>query len=579
MNDASSQSSALRRWLPLAAPLLIVIAAISYYGSYLRFWFNPHDEGGTAALVAMRLMAGEAPVRDVDLGYNVGWFWPIVMLFKVTGVNFLVMRAYFFALSTITALLGWTIVRRLTRNEWLAFVVGLILVVFPGSQFKNYNPLFCVANMLCVLNVALGSGVSTPVFWRRLGLGGLVLGLTLLVRIDLGYLVAMLWLGLLALRLFDSRLKIGARFVDVIVALAILFAGVVVTQTPAVLAARAGGYEKEFGGQYLAWVNYITAQARTVTGVQKSAPVAKKPASAATASPIAKADRRTLPRMDWKTASSSHEADNKVLFLLTYAPPLLYALALAWALWNVLGAMIRRSFTLDQPATLVLLALVASMASFPQFFFFRPDRPHLSEFMPGYLIAMASAVVLIGARWRWLLVAMLVVQGGFYGWYALDHYSAGTIAARTAIKKNKRQLFNGANGVHVIVHKEKDYPELEGVRKTVVEHSKPGEWLVCYPYQPGYNVMADRPTYEREMYQDNATAPRGWARQAIARIEEKKPAVVVIDNRAINKLESSRFSVWAAPVYEHLRAHYEVSATFDAVEVFTRPATPKEPKP
>jgi hypothetical protein len=299
----------------------------------------------------------------------------------------------------------------------------------------------------------------------------------------------------------------------------------------------------------------------------------KKAVPATSASPIAKTDRRTLPRMDWQTATNSHDGGNKVLFFLTYAPPLLYALVFGWALWNVLGAMFQRSFALDQPATLVLLALVASMASFPQFFFFRPDRPHLSEFMPGYMIAMACAAAILGARWRWPLAVLLVLQGGLYGWYALDHYSAGTIAARWSIKKNKRQLFTGANGVHVIVHKEKDYPELEGVRKTVVEHSKPGEWLVCYPYQPGYNVMVDRPTYEREMYQDNATAPRGWSRQAIARIEEKKPAVVVIDNRAINKLESSRFSAWAAPVYEYLHAHYEVSA-IDSVEVFTRPTTP-----
>jgi hypothetical protein len=85
--------------------LLIVMAALVYYGSYLQFWFNPHDEGGTAALTAQRLLAGEAPMRDVELGgYNVMWFWPIVALFKVCGINFLLMRAYFFALSTLAAL-------------------------------------------------------------------------------------------------------------------------------------------------------------------------------------------------------------------------------------------------------------------------------------------------------------------------------------------------------------------------------------------------------------------------------------------------------------------------------------------
>ena len=46
--------------------------------------------------------AGDVPMRDVELGYNVLWFWPIVGLFKLAGVNFLLMRGYFFALSTIS---------------------------------------------------------------------------------------------------------------------------------------------------------------------------------------------------------------------------------------------------------------------------------------------------------------------------------------------------------------------------------------------------------------------------------------------------------------------------------------------
>ncbi len=563
MNDAPAKPTALARWLPLAAPLLILLAALCYYGSYLQFWFNPHDEGGTAAFTAMRLLAGEAPVRDVELGYNVGWFFPVVALFKVTGVNFLVMRAYFFALSTITALLGWTLVRRLTRNDWLALGGGLALVAFPGSQFKNYNPLLCVANMLCVVNAALAFGASAANVWRRLALGGVVLGITLLIRIDLGYLFTLLWVGFGVLLWFDRGLQWRTGFFAPVVVIGIAAA----VQAPAFVAAKAGGYSKEFAAQYSTWANYLDSQARAVVG-SKAAPTSAK----ATASPASKADRTTLPRMSWAAAGKA--PDKRVLVVLTYAPPLLYALLLAWTAASVGGAIARRSFTPDQPATLILLMLIGSMAAFPQFFFFRPDRPHLSEFMPGYIVATASAVALLAGRARWIIGGLLAVQIGLFGWYALDHYSAGTIAARWDIKKNKRQLFTGANGVRVWVHKDKDYPELEGVRRAVVEHSKPGDWLVCYPYQPGYNLMTDRPTYERHIYQDNATAPRGWARGAIARLEEKKPAVVVIDNRAINKVEASRFSAWAAPVYEHLRAHYQPCGTFDTIEVFARDGAP-----
>src|SRR5687768_1123630 len=130
-NLASKDGTAWRdiqrwpRWLPL---LLIVVAAVVYYDSYIRYWFNPHDESGFACLIAQRLMQGERPWVDVDTGYGVGWFYPLVAIFKVTGVNFLVARAWFFFLSTITALLGYGIVARVTGSRWLALGVGLALV-------------------------------------------------------------------------------------------------------------------------------------------------------------------------------------------------------------------------------------------------------------------------------------------------------------------------------------------------------------------------------------------------------------------------------------------------------------------
>jgi hypothetical protein len=562
LNEAPTKFTAVVRWLSRLAPLLIVITALCYYGSYIGFWFNPHDEGGTAAFTAMRLLAGEAPIRDVELGYNVGWYAPIVALFKLTGVNFLVMRGYFFALSTITALLGWMLTRRLSRNDWLALGVGLALVFFPGSQFKNYNPLLVVANMLCVASTALALGQTERRFRWSMVAGGLVLGLTLLVRIDIGFLFGLLWGGFLVLLLFQSGTPFARRAGGALIAAAILLVTVIAAHVPAWLAARSGGYAKEFTAQYGMWIDAISSRARAVAGGE----AVSTPGPAATSAP--KIDRTTLPRMTWSAAGDA--PDKRVLVFLTYLPPLIYALLLAWLAMRILPAVVKGTFALDDPTTLALLVLIASMAAFPQFFFFRPDRPHLSEFMPGYIVATVSAVALLAGRARWTLAALLAAQFGLYGWYALDHYSAGTIAARWDIKKNKRQLFTGANGVRVWVHKEKDFPELEGVRSTVVEHSKPGDWLICYPYQPGYNVMTDRPSYEKNLYQDNATAPRGWARQAIARIEEKKPAVVVIDDRAINKVEASRFSVWAAPVMEHLRANYQSCAKFDAIEVFAR---------
>ncbi len=573
MNDAPTNPTAPSRWRTGVAPLLILLVAVCYYGSYLPFWFNPHDEGGTAAFIAQRLLEGEVPLRDVRLGYNLGWFWPVVALFKIGGVNFLLMRAYFFALATLSALCGWAVVRRVTRHEWLALATGLALVVFPGSQFKNYIPLLCVANMLAVLNAALSSGAGAAAFWRRVLAGGLVLGLTFLIRIDLGYLFSLLWAGLVFLRLFDVRTGRG-RLADALTTAAILGAMCVVTHAPVYLIARAGGYAPEFVRQYAGWADYLSGQAGALVGVETVKPAG---ANAGGGQGRARAaDRRTLPRMTWaktKTVDPDDQMAARAQFLLTYAPLGFYAGLLGWACWGVLGAIFQKRFALDQPASLALLALVASLAAFPQFFVFRPDRPHLSEFMPGYTVAVVCAVWLLRGRWRWLAGGVFLAQFSLFGWFALDHYSAGTIAARIKIKKSKRVFFDGDNGVRVWVH-QKEHRELDGVRRTVVTHSQPGDWLVCYPYQPGYNLMCDRRTYERDLYQDNATAPRGWPRQAIARIEQYQPAVIIIDNRPINQRESSRFSAWARPAYEHIRARYGLAAKLDTIEIYARDMPP-----
>ena len=568
----------------LLAPLLIVAAALVYYGSYLRFWFNPHDEGGTAAFIAKRLLDGEVPLRDVELGYNVMWFWPIVGLFKIGGVNFLLMRAYFFALSTITALCGWSLVRRVTRNPWLAFAVGLALVAFPGSQFKNYNPLLCLANTLCLAMAALAA-VDTPAgFWRRSALGGVVLGLSFLVRIDIGFLFSAMWAGLFVLRLFDSRLAARSRWLDTLAAAAVLAAGVVVTHAPVYALARSQGFDQQFVRQYPGWLNFLTKQAGVIGPKSDAKPAAVPGAPAKKKIPrptnVPPVSRATLPRVSWETFVSFKDSDKSALFVLTYLPLLSYVALIAVAAFGAFRAMLRRQFALDHPAVLSLLLLGGSLTTFPQFFFFRPDRPHLSEFMPGFIAATACALMLSGAALprlaRWAIAALYAAHLCLFGWFALDHYSAGTIAARITTKPSKRAFFDAANGVRVWVPK-KDFAKLDGVRRAIVGSAKPGDWVVCYPYQPGYNLMTDRPTYERDLYMDNATAPRDWAGKAIARIEKMRPAVIVIDERAINLVEFSRFSRWATPVYEYVRANYHHAGTFDTTEVYASDPLP-EPK-
>ena len=346
------------------------------------------------------------------------------------------------------------------------------------------------------------------------------------------------------------------------------------------LVARAQGFDQAFLRLYPATLQEFGERAGLLqppAAIRPTNPAGagKKKGRASTAPAVS---RDTLPRVDWQTFVSFREADRSVLFLLTYWPVAIYIALIGWAAVAVLRALARQDFALEQPATLALLLLGGSLTTFPQFFFFRPDRPHLSEFMPGYFVAtVCVAMLLTGRRARILVSGLLAVQFGLFGYLALDHYSAGTIAARTRIKPSKRVFFEGANGVRVWVHK-KDHVGLEGIRRAVVAHARPDEWVVCYPYQPGYNVMTDRRSYERDLYVDNATKARGWRREAIAGIEAKRPAVIVIDDRAINKVEDSRFSRWAAPVYDYVRTNYHRAGTFDSVEVYARDPLPPKTK-
>jgi hypothetical protein len=385
-----------------------------------------------------------------------------------------------------------------------------------------------------------------------------------------------MWVGLVFLRLFDVRFSVRARRMQSLGALGILLAALLLTHLPAYAAAATGGYATEFRKQYGGWANFLRGEAGslvTTEGAGRKGETRPAMMPKPGRKPGQKPDRTTLPRVSWDTFTS-FSSDKSALFVLTYVPIVMYTMLVGWAGFSVVRHMFARTFTLDQKSTVSLLLLGASLTTFAQFFFFRPDRPHLSEFMPGYIVAAVSTVWLLPGLFRGIAAAILGCQMALFGWFALDHYSAGTIAARITIKENKRVLFEGANGVRVNVH-QKTYAELEGIRKAVAEHSKPGEWLVCYPYQPGYNVMTDRPSYERELYNDNATAPRNWSRETIEKMQEKQPAIVIIDDRAINQVEASRFSKWAAPVYKHVRNTYGLIGKIETIEIYGRD-TPAE---
>jgi hypothetical protein len=156
-----------------------------------------------------------------------------------------------------------------------------------------------------------------------------------------------------------------------------------------------------------------------------------------------------------------------------------------------------------------------------------------------------------------LLLVILLPQVGVWCWRMVPDRWCGTIAARA----NRNTLFEGYNGVHVYEQK-KTVDWLQEMQLNILERSGPDDYLVVYPYHPAFNIIADRPTYEKNVYVDNATASEKWSEEAIARIEKYKPKVIIISGWSVNGTPASRFKNWAAPVYAHIRAKYESYGDF-----------------
>ncbi len=289
-----------RRWAWL---VLLLVFALCYYGSYVRHGISFRDEGGTVAVLSKRLLEGQRPFLEVELGYNVLWFYPVVGLFKIFGVSFVLLRAYCFALSTITAVFGFFAIDRVTRRPWFAFLVGLLLVLIPGSTFKNYIPLMAVANICCLLQYVLAgwevpagpmeemaSPLESRVPWRWLFRGALVLGVTWLIRVEIGNFATVLWVGAIALRSLDFSVPPRTRFTRLMGGWLLLIVTVCAVHLPVVLNARHRGFAEPFLAQYVQWPKSIVIALTERFGrrQQRTEPPVPPPPSSAALDPAAK---------------------------------------------------------------------------------------------------------------------------------------------------------------------------------------------------------------------------------------------------------------------------------------------------
>ncbi|GAB4179965.1 MAG: hypothetical protein Fur0032_20750 [Terrimicrobiaceae bacterium] len=578
---------------------VIVLLAVSYYASFFSHGLNLGGEGGTTAVIAMRLMEGQRPIVDTFLGYNVLWFYPVAWLFQVTGPSYPALRAFFFAICTLTALLGWRVVLRVAGSGILALATGIVLVLIPGMLFRNYMGLLPVANQLAMVSAFLLPG-ARGLTGRVLGIAasGAVLGLTYLVRIEVGLLLTVIWLGLFAVILLRPGSQSPRQWQPAIAGLGAGLLAFLAVHGPFVIDAHQRGFLREFTGQYTAFVGYFRWEIqKEIESLRKqfarpNNPPHPEPAvpqmtgtshvSAVTPPPQSGTDvadgRRARPPVS--EILTGERSRDRFFAAAVYLPLPLAGMMVLGGLVAVILAMVRRDPALWDDAWTVLVLTGCSLTLLPQYFSFRPDTPHITEFMVPFWVALSCSLAILSRR-AWLsrrksTVTLAVVSGLAVALMLFVHFghawpkeSAGTIAAR----KHGPAVFEGSNGVRVYLRPDRA-EAMTGLHRKIVENSQPGEWVVCYPYSPTINFMTDRPSYLWDLYTDNTLAGREFDDFHIRLAKEKQPAVVVIDHRAINNSEASRFPNWARDFYNYLTANYEIVGTFAGNEVFVRRRSP-----
>lgn len=457
---------------------------------------------------------------------------------------------------------------------------------------------------------------------------GIVLGLTYLVRTDLGHFFFVIYAGAIFLIPFGRRGRFLKSIPQAIGAAVVVLLGAGAVHLPVYLDARARGFDQQFVGQYSNQIAYFRHEIETkilgrtflpdpepeepqakptpkpkreTAGVVQNQPApnpppqakpgrpkpAQKPQQKATAtvadsSPAEPTDDDSSPEQQTRPRGGVDEflaADSfydRAFILAIYLPVLVVGLLVAVASVAFLRAIWLADEAVKQDSLACLLLAGAALTVFPQYFFFRPDTPHLSEFMCPFLIAMAcAATVVTKAAWRsdWRVmrvpaiafVALCIISQGIYFYHSFPKESAGTIAA----KRKRSHEFVAENGVRVFV-KRREAERLREMQAAIMAHAEPGDWVITYPYSPTINFMTNRPSYLYNLYVDNATAPADFTERTRREIRKLAPAVIVIDDRPINQTEASRFSNWAKGVHGFIERTYDLVGVFDTNSVYAR---------
>ena len=574
--------------------LCIGAFALVYYGLYFNADLTLTGEAGSNVLIAQRINEGWRPIKDMFIGYNLMWFYPLAWIFEFTGPHLLASRIYFMALAGISGLLGFLLIRRVTGFAILAAIAGCLRILMPGAMYRNN-----VGFVGTLASFALVYGYVVPhrsrlssILW--MGFAGAAMSLCFLIRIEPSLIATAVWVGLVILYPLGVRGEFLARLKTVGLGTLVSIAAFAAVHAPFVYHAQRQGFGPEFINQYSQFVNLLRWELqREIKKIQPAPRVAplissQAPSAVESRRPIATGDTTAQPVKSLAEDSSdgrrprpqfldSFQKGGISFFPLSIFFPVLSAgvLAVFGGVGFLAGAF--RGNEADRCAGLAILTTTGcALALFPQYFFFRPDSAHLAEFMvpfyPALACAAAGAIGRICAKnfWVWsawlvLAITSLQVVVAFNSLYGRE--GSGSLR----IARGKTALFEAPGGIRFRV-RPKELADWEKLRDTLQAATRDGGYLVTFPYVPILNVMAESPSYQFKLYVDNATEAPDFSEKTIAELKEKQPVAVVVNNRDINRTEISRFKNWAAPVHAHLLENYVLAGTyFSNIEVFVRP--------
>ncbi|MBV8279133.1 MAG: hypothetical protein JO170_28260, partial [Verrucomicrobia bacterium] len=309
----------------------LFVFSIGYYSSYAFSGLDLGGEGGTIAVIADRIRFGAKPYVDTFLGYNLLWFYPIVWLFQIFGPNFAVVRLFFFALSVGLGLAAYRTVLRATRRPLLSLATGVVVVLIPGIQFRNYLPFFGVVDLMVILEAfALPHNKrSTRVVWILAA--SLLVSITFLVRIDLGLFFSVVYLGSAIGFAFLGPDLWPERFKAMLVGVLFLPTSFAALHLPIGAYAQARGFGNEFLGQYTEELIYLgdrlghllpAAAEKTNPRTTETAPSSRSLIQLVSVSlPTSEnAERTNRPLPRWTEMFTSRWGKTRILVFLTYYP-------------------------------------------------------------------------------------------------------------------------------------------------------------------------------------------------------------------------------------------------------------------